>query len=181
MIHRRTLVLGAAAVSALTASGTAQAGVRGPSVGGVTLDTLPTPLPRPYDDQAGAAAVDARLKAAFRRAGRTRKRVIVDLGGNWCGWCRALAAVMALPSVKPFVEANFEVVPVSVSSAKGLTDKNIHVLKRFKIKDVDGVPWLIVAEPNGRVLSSSSDVTDDNHQTPQQMVDWLAQWARSKA
>jgi thiol-disulfide isomerase/thioredoxin len=144
------------------------------------LEQLPTPLPKPYDDTAAPAAVDARIDAAFQRAAATHKRVIVDLGGNWCGWCRALAGVMDLPEVKPFVDANFEVVPVTVSSAHGKTDLNLQVLKRFNLTAVKGVPWLIVADPNGKVLSSGYEVTDDHHQTPQAMVNWLAEWAPPK-
>lgn len=150
----------------------------GPRVHAVRLADLPRPLPRPYDDTESPAAVNASLDAAFARASASGKRVIVDLGGNWCGWCRALAGVMALPEVKPFIDANFEVVPVDVSSAEGATDRNAQVLRRFGLAKVKGVPWLIVAEPDGRVLDSSYTVTDNHHQTPQQMVDWLARWAK---
>lgn len=144
------------------------------------LEQLPTPLPTPYDAKATPAQVDAALDAAFARARKSGKRVIVDLGGNWCPWCRSLAAVMKLPEARPFVDANFEVVMVNVSSAKGMTDKNNQVLKRFGLSKVDGFPWLIVADASGKVLASSSEVTDEKHETPQAMLDWIAQWAPSK-
>jgi thiol-disulfide isomerase/thioredoxin len=149
-----------------------------PSVSVQTLEQLPTPLPKPYDEgQQAMAAVDA----AFVRAKAEDKRVIVDLGGNWCPWCRMLAGVMALPEVKPFVDANFEVVSVDVSSAKGQTDRNLDVVRRFGMDKVKGFPWLVVAEPDGRVLASSYEVTDEHHQTPQAMVDWLAKFAKRPA
>jgi thiol-disulfide isomerase/thioredoxin len=150
----------------------------GPRVHAAKLADLPRPLPKPYDETESPAAVNANLDAAFFRASASGKRVIVDLGGNWCGWCRALAGVMALPEVKPFMDANFEVVSVDVSSVEGATDRNREVLRRFGLSNVKGVPWLIVAEPDGRVLDSGYTVTDDRHQTPQQMVDWLAKWAK---
>jgi len=149
-----------------------------PHVSTRTLEKLPTPLPLPYNQgQPAMAAVDA----AFAKAKAGDKRVIVDLGGNWCGWCRILAGVMALPEVKPFVEANFEVVSVDVSSKKGQTDRNLAVVNRFGMQKVKGFPWLVVAEPDGKVLASSSDVTDERHQTPQAMVDWLAKFAKRPA
>ncbi|MFI4934561.1 MAG: thioredoxin family protein [Caulobacterales bacterium] len=179
-VARRRVALGLAA-AALLALAACNGASLAPRVHVATLKELPRPLPLPYDETATPADVDARIDAAFQRAGRTDKRVIVDLGGNWCGWCKALAAVMDRPEVQPFVDANFEVVPVSVSSAQGLTDHNIQVLRRFHIDRIRGVPWLTVADPDGRVLSSSPEVTDDNHQTPQQMVDWLAKWAKRPA
>ena len=107
--------------------------------------------------------------------------MIVDLGGNWCSWCRGLAAVMALPEVKPFVDRNFEVVMVSINSKSGPVERNREVLDRFKLKDVPGVPWLIVAEPDGTVLNSSYEVTDKGNESPQAMVNWLARWAKHPA
>jgi hypothetical protein len=37
---------------------------------------------------------------------------------------------------------------------------------------------MIVLEPDGMVLHSSYEVTDENHEEPQDMADWLAFWAR---
>jgi thiol-disulfide isomerase/thioredoxin len=149
-----------------------------PHVGIAKLSDLPRPLPEPYDETATPDQMKARLDTAFVRASAGGKRVIVDFGGNWCSWCRALAGVMDLPDVKPFVDANFEVVPVDVSSVEGKLDRNAEVLRRFGVTQVAGVPWLVVAEPDGRVVISSDAVTDDAHHTPQQMVDWLSQWAK---
>jgi thiol-disulfide isomerase/thioredoxin len=151
----------------------------GPHVSIVKLADLPTPLPQPYDAAASPDEMNSRLDTAFVRASAGGKRVIVDFGGNWCGWCRALAGVMALPEVKPFVDANFEVVPVDVSTVEGKMDRNAEVLQRFGVAKVEGVPWIVVADPDGKVIASSDAVTDDAHHTPQQMVDWLAQWAKA--
>jgi hypothetical protein len=107
--------------------------------------------------------------------------VIVDMGGSWCSWCRMLAGVMELPRVKPFIDANFVVVPVAISSTeKAGFDLNRPVLQRFHVDKVEGVPWLVIADADGHVLASSDAITDDNHHTPQAMVDWLAQYARPR-
>lgn len=148
-----------------------------PHVSVAALEDLPTPLPYPYDEDVSPEAVDDMIDAAFERAAAENKRVIVDLGGNWCSWCRSLAGVMELPEVAPFIEDNFETVFVGVSSQQGLTDQNLQVLDRFGVVEVDGVPWLIVAEPDGEVLASSYEVTDQDHETPQAMVNWISQFA----
>lgn len=165
---------------AATLASQAGAAVPAPRLKITKLEQLKTPLPSPYDASATPAQVNAALDAAFARAKRSNKRVIVDLGGNWCVWCRSLAAVMALPEAEPFIDRHFEVVMVNVSSAKGMTDKNNHVLKRFGLPKVDGFPWLIVADANGNVLHSSYEVTDKDHETPQAMIDWIAKWAEPR-
>lgn len=146
-----------------------------PRVSVAANEDLPTPLPYPYDESADAMAL---VDAALARARENGKRVLIDLGGNWCPWCRILAGVMELPEVKPFIGAHFEVVSVDVSSAQGKIDRNLDVTARFDTPDIDGVPWMIVLESDGTVLHSSYEVTDKNHETPQQMVNWLASWAR---
>jgi thiol-disulfide isomerase/thioredoxin len=156
---------------------TAQPALAIPVVQVATLEDLPTPLPLPYDEGASAEEVNAEIDAAFERARAGGKRVIIDMGGNWCGWCRGLAGVMDLPEVAPFIEENFEVVFVGVSATQGGSLMNREVVQRFGMEDIPGVPWLVIAEPDGTILHSSYEVTDEDHETPQAMVDWLAGWA----
>lgn len=152
-----------------------------PTLKARSLAELPTPLPRPYDETATPEAVSVAIDRAFEVAKRTDKRVIVGLGGNWCSWCRSLSAAMALPEAKPFIESNFVVVNVPVSATKDSLDRNLEVLDRFKIDAVGGVPWLIVAEADGTVLSSSAEVTAGENPPPQAMINWLAKWAKRPA
>ncbi len=170
-------VLGALALMAVPAAFivTARAEVRAPNIGVTEAVNMPTPLPYPYDESANAMA---EVDAALARAQESNKRVLIDLGGNWCPWCRLLAGVMELPEMKPFMDQHFELVTVDISSASGKIDRNLEVPARFGVEEVTGVPWMIVLAPDGTVLHSSYEVTDENHEQPQEMADWLASWAR---
>lgn len=171
------LILGSVAALSLPAL-PVTAAVKAPTVSIRTLKQLPKPLPYPFDEKQSSAAATAEVDAAFARARTRGTRVLIDFGGNWCGWCRILDSVMALPEVKPFVAQHFEVVHVYSSSAGGKTDRNPAILKRFGLKDIAGYPWVVIADADGKVLHSSYEITDDDHQTPQAMVDWIAKWAR---
>ena len=164
------------AAAVLAATGPASAAIPAPRLAINDLKQLPTPLPLPYDEKASPAEVATQVDAAFARARATGKRVIIDLGGNWCSWCRLLAATMDLPEAKPFIAAHFEVVEVD-ASLKGKTDHNLSIVHRFGLTQIAGYPWLIVAKSDGKVLASSYAVTDEFHHTPQSMIDWIAQWA----
>ena len=156
----------------------ARAAVSAPKVQVRSLKQLPTPLPYPFNEKQSSAAAMAEVDAAFARAKARNTRVLVDFGGNWCGWCRILDAVFALPEVKPFVDRHFEVVHVFASSNGRSTNRNPAILMRFGLQDIEAYPWIVVADADGNVLHSSYEITDDDHQTPQAMVDWLAKWAR---
>ena len=135
---------------------------------------LPVVERQPYNESADAEAVVA---AAFARAKTSGKRVLIDLGGNWCGDCIVLANIMQLPEMKPFVKKHFEVVTVDV----GRFDRNLAIPARFGIvKRLEGVPSVIVAEPDGTFVNQGnvSALSDARHMTPQSVADWLAQWAK---
>jgi thiol-disulfide isomerase/thioredoxin len=147
-----------------------------PKVGISDYAQLKTPLPYPYDEAANA---DAALDRALARAKASGKLVLIDLGGNWCGDCRILAATMALPEMKRFIDRHFELVSVDV----GRFDKNLQIPARYGITNrLEGVPALLVVDPKtGRQLVGRrqvADLADARHMRPQALADWIAQWTR---
>jgi len=149
-------------------------GAEAPKLTIASLAVLPVVERAPFAPDADAnRAVDA----AFTRARKSGKRVLIDLGGNWCGDCIVLANLMRLPEMKAFMTAHFEMVSVDV----GRFDKNLQIPARFGItKRLEGVPAVIVAEPDGRLVNKGDIVAlaDARHMTPQAIADWLAQWAK---
>ncbi|RAK58866.1 thiol reductase thioredoxin [Phenylobacterium hankyongense] len=163
-----------AAVLALTGAGAASA-APAPKMGISDFAQLQTPLPYPYDEQADADAVVAKAKA---RAKAAHKLLIVDLGGNWCPDCRVLAATMARPELKAFIDRHYEVVMVDV----GRFDRNLQIPARYGItRRLEGVPALLVIDPRADKLLDAGHVAalaDARSMTPQALADWLAQWVR---
>ena len=179
MLKRIVLVAGALiAVAAVAAwvilRPTAPAGIAAPKLAITSMHDLPVVERAPFAPDADAnAAVDA----AFARARKSGKRVLIDLGGNWCGDCLVLANIMRLPEMKSFLAAHFEMVSVDV----GRFDKNLQIPARFGItKRLEGVPAVIVAEPDGRFVNRGDIVAlaDARHMSPQAIADWLAKWAK---
>jgi thiol-disulfide isomerase/thioredoxin len=159
-----TALLGTAAANAATA----------PHVALTSITALPVVERYPYDENANA---DDAVEAAFARARKSHKRVLIDLGGNWCGDCVVLANIMQLPEVKAFVASHFEVAVVDV----GRETKNLQIPARFGVNLAGGVPTVLIVEPDGKTLVDSGHIAaleDARHMTPQGIADWLAQWAK---
>ena len=164
------------ALAALSFLATGAPAATAPHMNIASLADLPVVERAPYDENADA---DAAVNAAFARAKKNGKRVLIDLGGNWCGDCIVLANLMQRPELKRFLAANFEIVSVDV----GRFSKNLQIPARFGATDrlkSGGVPAIIVAEPNGTFVNQSdiSALEDARHMTPQAIADWLAQWAK---
>jgi thiol-disulfide isomerase/thioredoxin len=154
------LILGGSAVAAPAPS---------PSIS--SLAQLATPLPYPYDEGADA---NAQVAAAMAKAKADHKLLLIDLGGNWCGDCRVLAAFMRLPEIAAFVDAHYVVVPVDV----GRENKNLQIPARWGVTKMDGVPSLLVVDRHGRLVDAGhvAALADARHMTPQGLADWLAKW-----
>jgi thiol-disulfide isomerase/thioredoxin len=128
----------------------------------------------PYDETANA---DARVDATIARAKKSGKRVMIDLGGNWCADCRILAGLMELPEMDTFLKAHYELVSVDV----GRFNRNLQIPARYGItRRLEGVPAILVVTANGKLVNRGrvSAIQDARHMTPQALADWLAQWTR---
>jgi thiol-disulfide isomerase/thioredoxin len=137
------------------------------------LKKLPVVTIHPYDEGANADAV---VTAAFARAKKSHKRVMLDLGGNWCPDCLALANVMQLPAMKKFMAAHYEVALVDV----GRFDKNLQIPARFGLtKRLEGVPTILVATPEGMLVNDGHvfALSNAGEMTPQALAAYLAEWA----
>ena len=145
-----------------------------PSLPITDLKDLPIVVKAPYDESANADAVVA---AAFARAKKSHKLVMLDLGGNWCPDCIILANVMQLPPMKKFMADHYEFASVDV----GRFDKNLQVPAKFGYKErLKGVPTILVATPDGKLINDGHvfALTDARHMTPQSLAEYLSQWAK---
>ena len=169
---RRSVTLGTAL--ALFAALPATARPPSPRVHAASFEQLAKPLPLPYVEGANA---DAAIAAAKIRALRGHKRLLIDLGGNWCLDCRLLAGTMELPELKRFVAQHYEVVTVDV----GRFDKNGQVTAHYGITGrLAGVPAVLIVDPRtDRLVNKGHEtaLSDARSLTPQALADWLARYA----
>ena len=162
-----------ALVMALASLSAAEAAPHAPALTVTSMSDLTVPE-RPYDEAANA---DAAVDAAFEKARETHRRVMLDLGGNWCGDCRVLAGIMELPAMKRYLEAHYELVSVDV----GRFNKNLQVPARFGFKErLVGVPTVLVANADGSLVNKNDvfALADARHMTPQALADYLARYAQ---
>ena len=170
----RAFMLNRAAVAALLLAGSLPAtAATAPRIHIASLSDLPIEEMRPYDETANA---DAAVNAAFARAKKSHKRVLIDLGGNWCGDCIILDNMMQLPEMKRFVDAHYETVSVDV----GRFNRNLQIPARFGItKRLEGVPTVLIATSDGKLVNEghTAALADARSMTPQSIADWIAQWS----
>ncbi|HWU55099.1 MAG TPA: thioredoxin family protein [Rhizomicrobium sp.] len=138
-----------------------------------SFQQLPVVTMQPYDEAANA---DTQVAAAFARAQKSHKRVLIDLGGNWCVDCLVLSNFLRLPEMRRFMDAHYEEVLVDV----GRFNRNLQIPARFGVtKKLEGVPALLIATPDGKLVNANNvfATADAHSMTPQALADYLARYA----
>ena len=101
----------------------------------------------PADADAKKEIADA-LKSA-----QNKKRVLLIFGGNWCYDCHVLDRALHEGAAGKIVKESFLVVHVDI----GEGDKNLDLLKNYKLPLEKGVPAVAILRRDGSLLYSSGD------------------------
>jgi thiol:disulfide interchange protein len=137
---------------------------------------VPGPLPKEGGvekfDPSRDAAMDIRDAVAL--AHRTGKHVLLDVGGEWCVWCRRLDSLfVSHPDLENFRAAHYVTVKVNWSKE----NKNEEVLARYPA--VKGYPHLFVLDADGTLLHSQDTgaLEKGKGHDPEKVMAFLKQWA----
>ncbi len=134
---------------------------------------LPSGLAGPFDPTRDAARD---LSAAIEEASRTGKRVLVDVGGNWCGWCLNMERFFAAhPDLAALRDKYFVTVKVNWSPE----NTNRALLSHYP--PIPGYPHLFVLDGGGRLLHSqdTSALEDGKTYSLQKFTAFLNKWGTS--
>ncbi len=104
------------------------------------------------------------LQAAMQRAQAEHKNILMDVGGNWCGWCLVLEKTLHEdPELEGLLEKNYVVLHVNWSKE----NENAKFLKRYP--EPAGYPSWYVLSPEGRLLKAENDTSEleANHKLDQ--------------
>jgi thioredoxin-related protein len=123
-------------------------------------------------DPARDAAQD--IQQAVAEAGRTHRRVLMEIGGNWCSWCRYFEEFYANhPDLRELRDKNYVLVRVNFSEE----NKNEAVIGKYG--KVTGYPHIFVLDGDGKLLHSedTSELEQGRGYSETAMKTFLEKWA----
>ncbi len=134
-----------------------------------TEDSLPKfdPSRNPYDD----------LKVAVENAKQTNKRIILDVGGEWCIWCHRIDAFMHnTEEIRLLIEEDFIFVKVNYSKE----NKNEKFLLQYP--QVEGYPHFFVLDESGKLLHSQNtgELEKEKDYDKDKFIAFLNKWKPTK-
>jgi thioredoxin-related protein len=118
---------------------------------------------------------DADVRSATVEAKRTGKRILLDVGGEWCIWCRRLDTLfMKNPELADQLHEGFVTVKVNYSKE----NKNEKFFSGFP--KVPGYPHLFVLDESGKLLHSQDTgvLESGKGYDPAKIVDFMNSWGK---
>lgn len=116
------------------------------------------------------------VEQALTVARRDGKRVLVEFGGNWCGWCWKLHDVFQEdPTVSPIVQSKYVLVLIDQGKNRDLMQSYGGEDRRYAF------PHLVVLDADGKVLTNqeTGSLEDGPKHDPAKVAAFLNQWAAS--
>ena len=103
----------------------------------------------PSFDPSRNAAKD--IKAAIAEAKKMNKRIYVDVGGEWCIWCRRIDKFYEThKDLYLYLKKHYVFVKINYSRE----NKNEKVLSKYP--KIEGYPHVFILDKNGKVLKSKN-------------------------
>ncbi|MCW5942340.1 MAG: thioredoxin family protein [Fimbriimonadaceae bacterium] len=114
------------------------------------------------------------IENAIVRAKKENKRIMLDVGGEWCGWCHKLDEFFATnQEAGDLLRKRYVVVKVNFSPE----NKNEAVISRYP--KINGYPHLFVLDKTGKLLHSqdTGELETGDHHDAAKVVPFLKKWA----
>jgi thiol:disulfide interchange protein len=127
--------------------------------------------PNIYDESADG---QKQVANAIVVAGKEHKRILLDFGANWCGWCHKLHKLCETDeSISAELKANYVVVMIDVNKGH-----NKDLVAQYGAQGF-GLPFLVVLESDGKLLiaKQSDGLEEGDHHNPQKVLAFLKEMA----
>jgi len=132
--------------------------------------------PAIYDEDADGSK---QIAGALAVAKKENKRVLLQFGANWCGWCHKLHKLFETDAdIAAKLKESYIVVLVDVNKGH-----NEETNKRYRNPTRFGLPAIVVLDADGKqlVTQDSGKLEEGDHHDPKKVLVFLNQWAGKKS
>jgi thiol-disulfide isomerase/thioredoxin len=128
-----------------------------------------------YDTEADG---NEQIAAALKIAKAEKKRVLLQFGADWCGWCHKLSECFKNnEEVAAALRENYVVVLIDVNRV-GDSTHNADVNERYGNPTRYGLPVLVVLDADGQLLKTkdTGELEKDGRHDPKKVLAFLNRW-----
>ncbi len=118
------------------------------------------------------------INDAMAQAKQGNRRILIQFGANWCGWCHRLHKLFQSDQpISEELKADYVLVLIDVNKGH-----NSNLLSEYRA-DKLGLPSLVVLDSEGKHLTTKNtgELEEGDHHSPEKVLAFLKQWARRDA
>ncbi len=134
-----------------------------------------TSRPAIYDVKADG---EKQIAEALAKARQEHKRVLLQFGANWCGWCHKLHCLFESDArIAERLKRDYVVVMIDVDQGH-----NAAVVKRYGDPTRFGLPVIVVLDAQGKPLTTqdTGKLEEGDHHSPEKVLAFLKEWSGGK-
>ncbi len=141
----------------------------------MAADTPKPSHPPIYDESADASK---QVADALALAKKENKRVLLQFGANWCGWCHRLHDLCQTNrAIAANLKANYVVALIDVNNSH-----NDAAVQKYGNPVRFGLPVIVVLDADGNQLTTkdSGELEEGDHHSPAKVLAFLNEWSPKK-
>ena len=131
--------------------------------------------PAIYDENADGAK---QIAGALAVASKENKRVLLQFGANWCGWCHKLHKLFESDGqIAAKLREAYVVVLIDVNKGH-----NGDINKKYGNPTRLGLPVIVILDADGKELTTqdTGKLEEGDHHDPKKVLTFLSEWAGQK-
>jgi thiol:disulfide interchange protein len=141
-----------------------------------SADVSKTARPKIYDESLDGSK---QISDALAIAKKENKRVLLQFGANWCGWCHLLHKLFeANKPISETLKANYVVVLIDVNQGH-----NKEIDKKYGHPTRFGLPVVVILDSDGKQLTTKNteELEEGKQHNPDKVLAFLKEWAPKKS
>ena len=118
------------------------------------------------------------IENATAKAKQENKHVFIQIGGNWCGWCKLFNDLTTTDEeLKKYIAENYEIVHVNYSKE----NENLVVLEELEFPQRFGFPVFVILDEDGKRIhtQSSGYLEEGKGHSQKKVMEFLQQWSHA--
>ena len=116
------------------------------------------------------------IENAVSKAKSENKHILIQIGGNWCGWCKLFHDLTNTDDeLKSYIAQNYEVVLLNYSKE----NQNLDVLEQLEFPQRFGFPVFVILDGNGKRIhtQNSGYLEEGKGHDPKKVMEFLQAWS----
>jgi thiol:disulfide interchange protein len=131
--------------------------------------------PNIYDESLDGSK---QIADALAKAKKENKRVLLQFGANWCGWCHKLHGLFNTDkAISEKLKSDYVVVLVDVNKGH-----NQEVDAKYGKPTRFGLPVIVILDSDGKQLTiqDTAKLEEGDHHSPDKVLAFLKEWSPKK-